>query len=175
MTLQSNTSSPSSAKEMISISQAVISYWKHLFNWSGRASRAEVWYCLFTIPIFIFILKFLSLKGIALLVTLLTIPGFLSLSVRRLHDMGKSGRYLWKILFYSLLGTLSVFIILALLGVLLNAMGLELSFVQNIRSALIVIIGYITVGLFPFVLLGGIAPILGFFPPEKQDNQYGPY
>ena len=64
-------------------------------TFSGRARRSEYWYFVLFNTIAIFVLMFLSFKlefpyliGIYYLVTL--IPG-LAVSVRRMHDVGKSG------------------------------------------------------------------------------------
>lgn len=159
----------------ISISGAFVSYWKHIFDWQGRATRTELWFSLGAFFLLVCILAVLSMKGTAVLVSLVGIPALLSLTVRRLHDMGKSGRYLWKILLYSLLGIVVVLIGTALLFALLDAMHLNLPILQNIRSSIFLVGGFLIPNLIPFVLLGGIAPILGFFPSEKKDNQYGSY
>ena len=45
------------AKKMISFSSAVGSYWKHIFNWKGRATRGELWFSL----LFIVLVYYLSL------------------------------------------------------------------------------------------------------------------
>jgi uncharacterized membrane protein YhaH (DUF805 family) len=65
--------------------QAYTSFLKNYFNFSGRASRSEYWW---VIPVNI-VLGFIPFVAFLLL-----IPG-VALSVRRLHDTGRSG---WLIL-----------------------------------------------------------------------------
>ena len=61
--------------------KAYTSFLKNYFNFSGRASRSEYWW---VVPINI-------LLGFIPYVSLLLLIGGVALSVRRLHDTGKSG------------------------------------------------------------------------------------
>ncbi|MBO7258033.1 MAG: DUF805 domain-containing protein [Alphaproteobacteria bacterium] len=162
------------AKKMISFSSAVGSYWKHIFNWKGRATRGELWFSLLFIVLVYYLSLILSIDIIRLLLILTAIPGILSLNVRRLHDMGKSGSFLWKILFYALLGIIGILLCVMLLKVLLIFIGFNPTVIQGFSSAIFVIGGFLLIctacgGLWASVLF------LGFFPSEKNDNQYGSY
>ena len=61
--------------------KAYTNFLKNYFNFSGRASRSEYWWVI-PINILLGLIPYVSL--------LLIIPG-IALSVRRLHDTGKSG------------------------------------------------------------------------------------
>ena len=88
------------------------SFWKNAFNFSGRATRSEYWFFMLDNVIIAFILGFIMGFGSAIdggidganggfLSVICTIPYFLycialiipsiSLTIRRLHDIGKSG------------------------------------------------------------------------------------
>lgn len=97
-------------------------------NFSGRARRREYW--LFALATFIvsavieIISTLVALSGSAVLVGLMTfisivvgiaflIPS-LSVTVRRLHDIGRSG--LWLLLYLTIVGGLVIFIFSLLAG-----------------------------------------------------------
>ena len=71
-----------------------LKFWKKYFDFSGRSQRAEYWIPLF-INLFLFIvltsLELDILAGIFILIQV--IPSW-SVSVRRLHDIGRSGWWL---------------------------------------------------------------------------------
>ena len=161
-------------KKMISFSSAVGSYWKHMFNWKGRATRAELWFSLLFVVFSYYLSLMLSIDIVRALLILTAIPGILSLNVRRLHDMGKSGSFLWKILFYALLGIIGTLLCAMLLKVLFIFIGFNPNVIQGFSSAIFVVGGFL---LTYTAILGWWAVVLflGFFPSEKNDNRYGPY
>ncbi len=72
-----------------------ISMWKNCFNSSGRSTRKEYWMAYLVNIIVIFVISFIfrndsDLLGLYLLVTSLPM---LTLFIRRLHDINRSG--LW--------------------------------------------------------------------------------
>ena len=78
-------------------------------NFNGRARRSEYWY--YTLASFIagFICGLLSIPFIAPLLSLvLFIPG-LAVSVRRLHDIGKSG-WMYLLILIPLVGAIILLI-----------------------------------------------------------------
>lgn len=152
--------------EMIAFSDAFKSYWKHMFNWSGRATRAEFWFSLLAVFILNYILKLFDIGILLALVTLLNIFAYISLIVRRLHDIGKSGFFIWKTLLYTIL----FFIGLAVLFAVLDYIGIGAIF-SDIRSVIFIAGGFIIIGgpIFIYPL------IYGFIPSEKRDNKYGSY
>tara|TARA_B100000579_G_scaffold169465_1_gene137968 strand:+ start:108 stop:512 length:405 start_codon:yes stop_codon:yes gene_type:complete len=82
---------------MMSFMDAVKSGFTRMSDFSGRSSRSEYWWLYLGGMIFqvlCFILTAL-IHEIFLLPILLLIPIFLSVSIRRLHDCGKSG---WMLL-----------------------------------------------------------------------------
>ncbi|MBR4927178.1 MAG: DUF805 domain-containing protein [Alphaproteobacteria bacterium] len=158
-------------REMIAFSEAIVSYWKHLFSWKGRATQAELWFSF----LFVFIaLVVLPAGTFRALFSLTCIPGILSLNIRRLHDMGKSGTFLWKILFYTLLSIIGTLLGVMLLKFLLLLLGVNSSTVTGYASTIFIVGGFLMVYSIPFCIWG-ITPILGFFSSEKKDNKYGPY
>ena len=82
---------------------AIKSYFANYVNFQGRASQSAYWYA----ALFVFILGFIasrigsgsselfSSNPISSLVSLGTILPNISVGVRRLHDTGRSGNYIW--------------------------------------------------------------------------------
>lgn len=68
--------------------EALTKFWKNYFNYSDRARRKEYWFMVLWNMIFSII------PVIGWLVLLAASLGYLSLMVRRLHDIGKSGWFL---------------------------------------------------------------------------------
>lgn len=81
---------------------------------SGRAHRREFWMFLLVHVIIMLILGFIS-ESLTSLYSLLVLLPALGVSVRRLHDTGKSG---WWILlhFIPVIGTVILLVLLALEG-----------------------------------------------------------
>lgn len=82
-------------------------FWKNFFNFDGRSRRAEYWYALLGIVLTSFVVGIIAgLLGIGLLSSIwelvILIPS-IAISIRRLHDIGKSG---WWVLinFIPLIG-----------------------------------------------------------------------
>lgn len=99
--------------------QAIGSFWKNYVNFKGRARRSEFWYGylfygLVTIPIALVTLDMetLTYGPLFYLWSFATFLPLLSVTVRRLHDVNKSG---W----YYLMGLIPlvgwVFVLIALL------------------------------------------------------------
>ena len=74
--------------ESMGFSQAVKSVFSNYANFSGRARRSEYWY----FALFSFIISLIPIVN--LIVGLISIIPGIAVSVRRLHDIGKSGWWL---------------------------------------------------------------------------------
>jgi len=92
----------------VSFGQAIALLFKNYVNFNGRASQSEYWfgYLFFVLAVIAFgwVDGFISLPAVSPLAAMFgarTIPflalllPLLSLGVRRLHDTGRSGHYLW--------------------------------------------------------------------------------
>ncbi|MBQ9090472.1 MAG: DUF805 domain-containing protein [Alphaproteobacteria bacterium] len=147
-----------------SIIDIYLSYWKHILNWQGRATRFEFWISQLGTLLICMLLKALSFDFVVTLLALGNILAFISVTVRRLHDMGKSGFFVWKACLYTfLLG-----IVLAFIFAGMDYLGI--SVFQNIQSVIYIIIGYLVPGsfiIYPY--------IYALFPSQPYDNKYGPH
>lgn len=85
---------------------SIVSTLKKSFSFAGRASRAEFW--LFTVAYYVLAIILCLLEGLfagsafgtiwgilSLIVLVALLVPFVSVSVRRLHDLGLSGFWLW--------------------------------------------------------------------------------
>ena len=147
-----------------SIIDIYLSYWKHILNWQGRATRLEFWVSQLGTFLLIALFKTLSINVVVSLLALGHLLAFISVTVRRLHDMGKSGFFVWKACLYTfLLG-----IVLAFIFAGINYLGI--SVFQNFQSVIYLIIGYLVPGsfiIYPY--------IYALFPSQPYDNKYGPH
>lgn len=91
--------------------------WRKYAMFSGRATRSEYWYfCLFNLLVYLTIIAVISLAEssfriiVFLYFAAVFIPA-LSVSVRRLHDIGKSG-WMFFIQFIPLIGDIWFFILM---------------------------------------------------------------
>lgn len=89
---------PNSAKEMLnkldqaesSYQQAILTCFKKFADFKGRARRSEFWYFELFCVLISLLLSFVN-EELATLVMLITFIPNLAVSVRRLHDIGRSG------------------------------------------------------------------------------------
>jgi uncharacterized membrane protein YhaH (DUF805 family) len=82
--------------------ESVVTCLKKSFTFKGRASRSEYWYFAFFQFIMSFIIGFLSviiqkpeLAIASNLIMLICLPANISVLVRRLHDVNRSGWWYW--------------------------------------------------------------------------------
>ena len=87
-----------SEKQNIDMVMAIKLFFVNYFNFSGRASRAEFWWVYLALTI----IGFVPLVGI--FIQLVTFIGLISLTSRRLQDVGFSGWY--QLIPYSILSLL---------------------------------------------------------------------
>ena len=85
-------------KQNIDMLMAIKLFFVNYFNFSGRASRAEFWWVYLALTI----IGFVPLVGI--FIQLVTFIGLISLTSRRLQDVGFSGWY--QLIPYSILSLL---------------------------------------------------------------------
>lgn len=95
--------------------EALIAYYKNIFNFHGRASRIEYWGLQLYSLIISFMILLIADSPIFLIGIIIHGIGSLSLQVRRLHDIDKSG---WWILlsFIPYIGSLALLIFSFLKG-----------------------------------------------------------
>ncbi|MEC3979580.1 DUF805 domain-containing protein [Amycolatopsis sp. H20-H5] len=77
---------------------AISQGFKQSFEWQGRSSRSEYWYFfLFVIVAYIALIAVAVSIGVTQLIVLYVtvLPAQIGVSVRRLHDTGRSGWWLW--------------------------------------------------------------------------------
>lgn len=100
-----NKTESSSSNEMTML-KAIKTCFSKYAKFEGKASRSEYWYfwffsfCIGTIPFFLaFVIDnddiSLSLLGVSFLYSIISLLPMLSAAVRRLHDVGKSGAYIF--------------------------------------------------------------------------------
>ncbi len=83
---------PTVKAEGIGFGQAYRLFFKNYFNFKGRATRSEFWWVFIFNLLLTYVINLIPVMG-ALLSLGIIIPG-IALSVRRLHDTGKSWVYL---------------------------------------------------------------------------------
>jgi uncharacterized membrane protein YhaH (DUF805 family) len=89
---------------------AYVNFWANFTNFSGRATRSDYWFS-FLMHIFVMVIfGFLPVFGglIVLLYLLVIIIPAVAIGIRRLHDIGKSG--LWLFLSLVPLGQIVIII-----------------------------------------------------------------
>lgn len=98
---------------------AVVAFWKGCFDFNGRSRRCEFWYaavCNWMIAIAISFLGLITIRQLAsvikLMFTAMVVLPNLSVAIRRMHDIGKSGLIL-LVSFIPVIGTIWVIILLA--------------------------------------------------------------
>ena len=126
-------------KQNIDMVMAIKLFFVNYFNFSGRASRAEFWWVYLALTI----IGFVPLVGI--FIQLVTFIGLISLTSRRLQDVGFSGWY--QLVPYSILSLL---------------IGLSLA---EISSTLFAIFISVIVSITFIVFLAK--------PSIEEDNQWG--
>lgn len=96
----------------MSFSQAIRTVFSKYFTLSGRAGKAEFWWFVLLWFVVDLVLSFLRsrddgalLTAIVGLVALFLIIPFITVTVRRLHDVGRSGWW-WWLHFIPLIGTI---------------------------------------------------------------------
>lgn len=76
----------------VGFGQAIALFFKNYVNFTGRSTRSEYWWAFLFTTLVGIVVSYIPVVG-ALLLVALYIPG-LSISVRRLHDIGKSWTFL---------------------------------------------------------------------------------
>jgi len=145
--------------------QYAILPFKRYFDFSGRSSRSELWWFFLFTTLSGYLLQFISFATLSPIIAILLIIWTLflmipqiSVQVRRLHDLNRSG--LWLLMFYGLYFLAAIFIFF---GIILIEMG-------NFGGSGMMII------LFLVICIGvPIWQIVWYcLPPVDQDNRFGP-
>lgn len=150
--------------------EALSLVFKNFFNFSGRARRSEYWSIVFFIPVVIG-LAFVPYIGqvFPLLFFILT----LSVTTRRLHDIGKSG---WWVLMFTLVPLLSLLVFFVSIGIsasIIPTEGIGASEEQNKFVGDL----FFVISLFTVSVLAMVATIGVIWFSNKGDtgqNLYGP-
>ena len=152
--------------------QYAILPFKRYFEFSGRSSRSELWWFFLLTTLSGFLLQIISVATfdpwsyssyrfidvIILLWTLFTFIPQISVQVRRLHDLNRTG--LWLLLFY---GLYLIGVMISLFGVFLAGMGEFGGFGLMLVLCLVIFIGT------------PIWQIVWYcLSPVDQDNRFGP-
>lgn len=87
------------ARPQLTFTEALNEAKGKLTDWKGRSRRSEFWWCALAVFIASFVLGFIPLLGqlLSLLLALIMIP----ISMRRLHDTGRSGWWLLAMIVVS--------------------------------------------------------------------------
>lgn len=96
----------------MNFTQASKAFFVNYTNFKGRASRSEFWYACLLMGIFGFIAAILDtiyligsqgeISPIGLIINLAILLPSISITTRRLHDIGKSGW--WQLIMFTLIG-----------------------------------------------------------------------
>ena len=143
----------SSELRMVSFPKAIKLGFSNYFTFSGRATRAEYWWFLLFTQLMWFIITWLPIIGWA--AGLAVIIPEVSVTSRRLHDIGKSG--LWQLLFW-----VPVTVAIFSLGLFFGLMG---RYFQEEPPAWVD-----SLALVIFASASGIASNSSFMPNIASDN-----
>ena len=138
--------------------QAWKSGFKNWLDFRGRASRSEYWW-FYLLSVLIAIIVNLHIVSIVLYIPLL------SLTIRRLHDIGKSW---YSLLFLSIIPTIIFYI--PLINFLFNSgFGFEnaLTYYTQLNTLNYIILGWLVIG--SIILLYWLIK-----PGDKKTNKWGP-
>jgi uncharacterized membrane protein YhaH (DUF805 family) len=79
--------------KMISFQDAVVSFFQKWADFKGIATRAEYWWAMLFMVLVNLVIGWIPFVGVLISIVLL-VPT-LAITVRRLHDMGQSGHWMW--------------------------------------------------------------------------------
>ena len=150
--------------------EALTLVFKNFFNFTGRARRSEYWSIVFFIPV-VAGLAFIPYIGqvFPLLFFILT----LSVTIRRLHDIGKSG---WWVLMFTLVPLLSLLVFFISIGIsasIIPTEGMGASEEQNeFMGDLFFVISLFTISVIAMVVTIGV--IWFSNKGDTGQNIYGP-
>ncbi|MBO7473224.1 MAG: DUF805 domain-containing protein [Ruminococcus sp.] len=135
-------------------------FFKNYTNFSGRSTRSEYWYVYLWTFIFNMVVRFIgNIGGTSLANTLSIVVGVaifvpsLAVSVRRLHDAGKTGW--WAGIQYIILALMLVFVIIA-----------------GINGSYQGMIGILGIGLIALLVIS-IIMLIFLCRPSDGPNQWG--
>ena len=162
---------------MNAIKDSLISTLKKTLSFKGRATRLDFWtfvvfWVLVNIVLFVFTallsLIRIGVVGLALsgIINLAFFVCYISVSVRRLHDLGLSGFWIW----YLQPAGLAIIYVVYLLG-LDSASERVIGKIQNVGSAWL---GWILTFLFWPAGSAAALFLMFLYAGKKEDNEFGP-
>jgi len=152
------------------ILKTLILVFKNFFNFNGRARRSEYWCIIFFIPVFaaLFFIPYIG-QIFPLLFFILS----LSVTIRRLHDIGKSG---WWVLFFTLVPFIALSIFFLSIGISSSIIPTEgISETEEQHKLLgdsFFVIGLLAISILPVVVIVGLVWFSN--KGDEGDNLYGP-
>lgn len=180
--VETSSASPAALEQTdFSFMGCVSSCFRQYAVFSGRSTRKEIWsFSIFSVLLQI-VLSILSLGSLNSLAGLLLLLPSLAVSVRRLHDTGRSGWHVFWSNVIPFIGLMLVFF--ALVAVLGAAAVMQMTMTHETMSAELpefsgLAFGVLAAGCLT-LLVGGIYAlyvylVAFFFDSEKGTNKYGP-
>ena len=152
------------------ISEALISIFRNIFTFSGRARRSEYWSIIFFIPVFI---GLFFIPYIGQIFPLLFFILSLSVTTRRLHDIGQSG---WWVLLFTLVPFVALSVFFVSVGISSSIIPTEAISESEEQHKLVedffFVVSLMAISIIPVV---GIIGLVWFTSKgDDGDNIYGP-
>ena len=82
-------------QQQVNFTDAVKSFFTNFANFNGRARRSEFWFAIIFIMMINTTLPFFGMQTLASIVSIVVLLPLLALQCRRLHDIGRSGQWIW--------------------------------------------------------------------------------
>lgn len=82
-------------QQQVTFTDAVKSFFTNFANFNGRARRSEFWFAILFLIMVNMTMSFLGKQTLASIISVVVLLPFLSLQCRRLHDIGRSGQWIW--------------------------------------------------------------------------------
>lgn len=154
--------------------QAIKLFFNNYANFNGRSTRAEFWFATLFIFLVSAVCSVIPIIGwfAFILFSLAVIIPQISITVRRLHDTGRSGW--WLVGYFVVQIALGAWLIVKmgpLFKVMMGSLDEEINFETEAES-----IEFIQSIMWPYLcmLAFGIVYIVFMCLPSGRDNQYGP-
>ncbi len=184
--VETSAASPATPEQTdFSFMGCVSSCFRQYAVFSGRATRKEIWsFSIFSVLLQI-VLSILSLGSLNSLAGLLLLLPSLAVSVRRLHDTGRSG---WHVFWSNVIPFIGLMLVVfALIAVLGAAAVMQMTMAHETMSAAqmpelpefsrmafgVLVVGVLTL-LVGSIYISYVYLVAFFFDSEKGTNKYGP-
>lgn len=149
--------------DSLNFKEALSLAWKRMFEIKGRSRRSEYWWTILALCIFIMVVRLLLPDFLGSLLVLVAQLSALPLSVRRLHDTGRSGWWIGGAMIFGFIYT----------GLLISTLISSAAATGSINDALAAISFPLILG--GVILLAYQITLLVFFCTDSHPttNQYG--